>query len=74
MTERLAKKYFEFSQNFEMVNLEIITLDKCIARFCVQGIELFTLEEHSRTPYLQSKNELSPGHTLEYGYFVERDV
>jgi len=38
----------------------------------VQGIEVFTLEEHSRTPYLQSKKELSSGHTVEYGYFEKK--
>ena len=37
----------------------------------MQGIEVFTLEEHSRNPYLQSKKELLSGHTLEYGYFEE---
>ena len=39
----------------------------------MQGIEVYTLEEHSRTPYLQSKKELSSGHNLEYGYFVKTD-
>jgi hypothetical protein len=57
-----------------MVNLKILTSDNCIAWFCVQGIEVFTLEEHSRTPYLQRKKELSSGQTLEFGYFEETDV
>ena len=51
-----------------MVNFENLTSDNFIARFCVQGTEVFTLEEHSRTPYLQSKKQLSSGHTLGYGY------
>jgi len=38
----------------------------------VQGIEVFKLEEHSRTPYLESKKELSSDHTLEYGYFEKK--
>ena len=54
-----------------MVNFENLTSDNFIARFCVQGTELFTLE-HSRTPYLQSKKEPSSGHTLEYGYFEKK--
>jgi hypothetical protein len=40
----------------------------------VHGIEEFTLEEHSRTPYLQNKKELPSGNTLEYGYFEKKDV
>ena len=35
----------------------------------MQGIEVYTLVEHSRTTYLESKKELSSGHTLEYRYF-----
>ena len=38
----------------------------------MQGIEVFKLEEHSRTPYLESKKELSSDHTLEYGYFEKK--
>ena len=57
-----------------MVNFVNLTSDNFIARFRVQGIEVFTLEEHSRTPYLQSKKELSSGHTLEYRYFEKTDV
>ena len=55
-----------------MVNFENLTSDNIIARFCVQGTEVLTLEEHSRTPYLQSKKELLSGHTLEYGYFENK--
>jgi len=40
----------------------------------VQGIEVYTLEDHSRTPYLQIKKELSSGHTLEYVCFEKIDV
>ena len=40
----------------------------------MQENEVYTLEERSRTPYLQSKNKLSSGHALEYGYFEKRDV
>jgi len=40
----------------------------------MQRIEVYTLEERSKTPYLQSKKELSSGHTLEYGYFEKTDV
>ena len=54
--------------------MKILTSDNSIARFCVQGIEVFTLEEHSGTPYLQSKKELSSGHTMAYGYFEKTDV
>ena len=35
----------------------------------MQEIEVYTLEKRSRTPYLQSKEVLSSGYTLEYGYF-----
>jgi len=40
----------------------------------VQGIAVYTLEEHSRTPYLQSMKELSSGDTLEYVYFEKTNV
>jgi len=48
--------------------------DDNIARFCMQGIEVYTLEERSMTPYLHSKKELSSGHKLEYGYFEKTDA
>ena len=35
----------------------------------MQGTEVYTLEERGRTPYAQSKKELSSGHTMEYGCF-----
>ena len=63
---------FEFSQTFGMVKLKILSSDNSIARFYVQGIEVFTFEEHSRIRYLHRKKELSSGHTLEYGYFEDR--
>jgi hypothetical protein len=40
----------------------------------VLGIEVYTLEESGRTPYVQSKKELSSGHNTEYGYFEKTDV
>jgi hypothetical protein len=40
----------------------------------VQGIEVFTLDEHSRTPYAQLKKGLSSGHTLEYAGVARRHV
>ena len=49
--------------------LKRLTTNDSIARFCMQGIEVFTLEEHSTSTYLQSNKELSSGHTLEYRYF-----
>ena len=48
--------------------------DDNIARFCMQGIEVYTLEERSMTSYLHSKKELSSGHKLEYGYFEKTDA
>jgi hypothetical protein len=59
--------------NFENSNFRQ-TPDDSVARFCVQGIEGLPLEEDSRTPYLQSKKELSLAHILEYGYFEKTDV
>ena len=38
----------------------------------MQGKEVFTLEEHSRTSYLQRKKVLLSGHNLEYGYFEKK--
>ena len=49
------------------------TPDDNIARFCVQGIEVYTLDEHGRTPYAQCKG-LSTGHTLEYAGVARRHV
>jgi len=45
-----------------------------IARFCGQGIEAYTLDEHGRTSYAQCKKGLSSGHTLEYAGVACRHV
>ena len=50
------------------------TSDDSIARFCVQGIEVYTLDEHGRTPYAQCKKGLWSGHTLEYAGVARRHV
>jgi hypothetical protein len=48
--------------------------DDNIARFCMQGIEVYTLEERSMTSYLHSKKELSSGHKLEYWSILKRQT
>ena len=67
-----SKKELSSGHTLEYGYFEKKTSDDSIERFCVQGIEVYTLEEHSCSPYLQSKKELSSGHTLENRYFEKR--
>jgi hypothetical protein len=50
------------------------TSDDSIARFCMQGIEVYTLDDHGRPPYAQCKKVLSSGHTQEYAVVARRHV
>ena len=50
------------------------TSDESIARFCVQEIVEYILDEHGRTLYGQCNKGLSSGHTLEYSGVARRHV
>jgi len=50
------------------------TSDDSLARFCVQGIEVYTLDEQGRTPYGKCMKVLSSGHTLDYAGVAHRHV